>query len=206
MSSMTSRNPSSMKRRNDATWMSIKFGTSMTRRRRAYDRRCSGARDGAMAATTAIPPRRDRKRTATRARASAGMQMRGANVQHSNAQGHSATGGCTTSAAGLSGGPRRYQLVPVRASRLWITSLFTWRTCPRADEPCAARARSLLNAAFTPAAANWREHDATVQRGTTRRYWGSRGARRLLRMEQPMEQPTTPAEPAPEQRNESSDV
>ena len=119
-----------------------------------------------MAATTAIPPRRDRKRTATRARASAGMQMRGANVQHSNAQGHSATGGCTASAAGLSGGPRRYHLVPVRASRLWITSLFTWTTCPRTDEPRASRARSLLNAAFTPAAANWPEHDATVQRGT----------------------------------------
>ena len=66
--------------------------------------------------------------------------MRGANVQHSNAQGHSATGGCTASAAGLSGGPRRYQLVPVRASRLWITSLFTWTTWPRADRTTAPRA------------------------------------------------------------------
>ena len=124
--------------------MSIKFGTSMTRRRRAYDRRCRGARDGAMAATTAIPPRRDRKRKATRARASAGMQMRGANVQHSNAQGRSATGGCTAYAAGLSGAPRRYHLVPVRASRLWITSVFAWISGAGKGEPSATNTRILL--------------------------------------------------------------
>src|SRR3954452_10990211 len=107
-----------------------------------------------MAATTAIPPRRDRKRTATCARASAGMQMRGANVQHSNAQGRSATVGCTAYAAGLSGAPRRYQLVRVRASRLWITSLFAWTSVRLGGRTAGLIRTYSLNAAFTPPGAN----------------------------------------------------
>src|SRR4051794_23601535 len=60
MSSMVSRRPSRMNRSNDATWMSIRFGTSMTRSSFEYVRRWRGARGAAMAATKAIPPRGDR--------------------------------------------------------------------------------------------------------------------------------------------------
>ena len=113
--------------------MSIRFGTSITRRRRAYDRRCRGARDGAMAATTAIPPRRDRKRTATHARAPAGMQVRGANVQHSNARGRSATGGVARQAQrGCPEGRDGTSLCLRAQALLWITGLDAWRNAASA--------------------------------------------------------------------------
>ena len=185
--------------------MSIRFGTSITRGRRAYDRRCRGARDGAMAATTAIPPRRDRKRTATHARATAGMQVRGANVQHSNARGRSATlrlrgraqRGCPEGRDGTS------LCRGAQASIVDNRPGYGENAPPSGAEPAeptGATPRTSLNRAFM-SRGFWDPADgARVLRVRPRRSFRRASRATPSSMEQPMEQPTTPAEQTPDQR------
>ncbi len=180
--------------------MSIRFGTSITRRRRAYDRRCRGARDGAMAATTAIPPRRDRKRTATHARATAGMQVRGANVQHSNARGRSATFEVARPAQrGCPEGRDGTSLYRERASSIGDNPPGYGENCAPAVQNRPNRtgspSRTALNASVHVAgllglAGAPLEFDEVVPRRSSR----SRTRGILLRWSSSMDQPTTPAE------------
>ena len=180
--------------------MSIRFGTSITRGKRAYDRRCRGARDGAMAATTAIPPRRDRKRTATHARATAGMQVRGANVQHSNARGRSATHGvCDRAQRGCPEGRDGTSLCRGAQASLWKTGLVPGRTAARrcTTARTAAPGRHVLLLTQRSRRGLQGHPGAALEF-----YESSRSSSPRLAcaasssLEHPMDQPTTPAEQA----------